>query len=66
MLLKYRNNDNNKPGETGELLQVYAFDQEQYEKIWKEKAFEIELGHIKDQDAKDTSKGKRITFILLK
>lgn len=66
MLLKYRNNDNIKPGETGELLQVYAFDQEQYEKIWKEKAFEIELGPIKDQDAKDTSKGKRITFILPK
>ena len=66
MLLQYRDADNIKPGEAGELLQVYALDQEQYEKIWKEKAFEIELGPIKDQDAKDTSKGNRVTFILPK
>lgn len=66
MLLNYRDANNIKPGEAGELLQVYAFDQEQYEKIWKEKAFEIELGPIKDQDAKDTSKGKRVTFTLPK
>ncbi|ATP38782.1 DUF5068 domain-containing protein [Solibacillus sp. R5-41] len=64
MLLKYREADNIKPGESGELLQVYAFDQEQYEKIWKDKAFEIELGPIKDKEAKDTSKGKRLMFTL--
>ncbi|MCL1694445.1 DUF5068 domain-containing protein [Lysinibacillus sp. BPa_S21] len=66
MLLNYKYNDVIKAGETGELLQVFALDQEQYEKIWKDKSFEVELGPIRDKDVKDTSKGKKETFTLPK
>ncbi|KOS68779.1 hypothetical protein AEA09_09665 [Lysinibacillus contaminans] len=66
MLLNYGYNDIIKPGEAGELLQVYVLDQEQYEKIWKEKSFEIEIGPIKTQKAEDISKGKKATFTLPK
>ncbi|MGE7674355.1 DUF5068 domain-containing protein [Lysinibacillus sp. NPDC094403] len=66
MLLNYKYNDIIKAGETGELLQVFVLDQEQYEKIWKDKAFEIELGPIRNKGAEDTSKGKKETFTLPK
>ncbi|WP_068985657.1 DUF5068 domain-containing protein [Lysinibacillus xylanilyticus] len=66
MLLNYSYNDIIKAGEAGELLQVFVLDQEQYEKIWKDKAFELELGPIRDKDAKDTSKGHTVTFTLPK
>ncbi|MGE7694066.1 DUF5068 domain-containing protein [Lysinibacillus sp. NPDC094177] len=66
MLLNYKYNDVIKAGETGELLQVFVLDQEQYEKIWKDKAFEIELGPIRNKGAEDTSKGKKETFTLPK
>lgn len=66
MLLNYGYKDVIKAGETGELLQIYVLDQEQYEKIWKDKAFEIELGPIRNQGAEDISKGKKATFILPK
>ena len=66
MLLNYGYNDIIKPGESGELLQVYILDQEQYEKIWKEKSFELEIGPIKTQKAEDISKGKKATFTLPK
>lgn len=66
MLLNYKYNDVIKAGETGELLQVFVLDQEQYEKIWKNKAFEIELGPIRNKGAEDTSKGKKETFTLPK
>ncbi|MFB7156426.1 DUF5068 domain-containing protein [Lysinibacillus sp. NPDC056232] len=64
MLLNYNYNEVIKAGETGELLQVYVLDQEQYEKIWKDKAFDIELGPIRNKGAEDTSKGKKETFTL--
>ncbi|MBY7142354.1 DUF5068 domain-containing protein [Virgibacillus sp. NKC19-3] len=64
MLLNYRNDDMIDSGESGELLQVYVLDQEQYEKIWKDKAFEVEVGPMKDQEAQDISKGKEATFTL--
>ncbi|MGE7915003.1 DUF5068 domain-containing protein [Lysinibacillus xylanilyticus] len=66
MLLNYSYNDIIKAGETGELMQVFVLDQEQYEKIWKDKAFELELGPIRDKGAKDTSKGHTVTFTLPK
>ena len=53
-----------EPGKEDEFLQIFLLDQEQYEKIWKEKAFEIEVGPFKNEDSKDISKGKRITFTL--
>lgn len=53
-----------EPGKEDEFLQIFPLDQEQYEKIWKEKAFEIEVGPFKNEDSKDISKGKRITFTL--
>lgn len=64
MLLNYRNGDVIESGDSGELLQVYVLDQEQYEKIWKDKSFEVEIGPIRDQEAKDISKGKKATFTL--
>ncbi len=66
MLLNYQYNDVIKAGETGELLQVFVLDREQYEKIWKDKAFDIELGPIRNKGAEDTSKGKKETFTLPK
>ncbi|MEB2282715.1 DUF5068 domain-containing protein [Lysinibacillus xylanilyticus] len=66
MLVNYNYNEVIKAGENGELLQVFVLDQEQYEKIWKDKAFEIELGPIRNKGAEDTSKGKKETFILPK
>ena len=47
-----------------EILQVYALDKEQYDKIWKDKSFEVEIGPMKDAEAKDISKGKKATFEL--
>lgn len=64
MLLDYDNNDVIKAGESGELLQVFTLDKEQYDKIWKEKDFEVEVGPMKDEEAKDISKGSRIEFVL--
>ena len=65
MLLNY-NRDLIEPDETDELLQIFVLDQEQYEKIWKEKDFEIEVGPMKDENYQDISKGKVAEFILPK
>lgn len=62
MLLNYNYNEVIKAGETGELLQVFVLDQEQYEKIWKDKAFEIELGPIRNKGAEILQKAKKIRF----
>nr|WP_245975381.1 DUF5068 domain-containing protein [Oceanobacillus chungangensis] len=64
MLLDYSYDDLIEAGESGELLQIYALDKEQYDKIWKDKAFEIEIGPFKNQDAEDISKGKTTNFEL--
>jgi Domain of unknown function (DUF5068) len=64
MLLNYRYNDVIAPGTTGELLQIYVLEKEMYDKIWKDKSFEVEIGPMKDKEAKDLSKGKRVTFTL--
>ncbi|WP_369797417.1 DUF5068 domain-containing protein [Paucisalibacillus sp. EB02] len=62
MLLDYSYDDLIDAGESGEYLQIYVLDKEQYEKIWKDKSFEIEFGPIKAQDATDLSKGKTAIF----
>ncbi|WP_036689181.1 DUF5068 domain-containing protein [Paucisalibacillus globulus] len=64
MLLDYSYNDLIETGNSGEYLQIYLLDKEQYDKIWKEKSFQIEFGPIKGQDAKDLSKGKTANFEL--
>src|SRR5690625_941455 len=64
MLLDYGNDDTIEPGESGEFLQVYTLEKEQYDKIWKDKPFEIEFGPIKNDDTKDISKGKKASFTL--
>lgn len=64
MLGTYTYGDVIEPGDSGEILQVYVLDQEQYEKIWKEKSFEIEIGPFKNQEAKDISKGNKVLFSL--
>ncbi|MDX8044681.1 DUF5068 domain-containing protein [Gracilibacillus sp. S3-1-1] len=64
MLLDYRNNSLIESGESGELLQVYVLDKEYYEQIWKDKAFEVELGPMVGREAKDISKGKTVNFSL--
>ncbi|NGP45632.1 DUF5068 domain-containing protein [Bacillaceae bacterium SIJ1] len=66
MLMPYSNDKMIEPGSSGELLQVYPLDKEQYDKIWKDKAFEVELGPMKDKEANDISKGKTATFTLPK
>ncbi|AHA69396.1 hypothetical protein ABE52_33905 [Bacillus thuringiensis] len=66
MLLNYDYNAAVKTGTSGELLQVYILDQEQYEKIWKDKSFEIELGPMRNKEAKDISQGKKAKFTLPK
>lgn len=64
MLTLYEYGDEVAPGETGELLQTFLLDQEMYEKIWKDKSFEIEIGPIRNIDGEDISKGKEATFTL--
>ncbi|RLL47823.1 DUF5068 domain-containing protein [Oceanobacillus piezotolerans] len=64
MLLDYSYDDVIPAGESGEFLQLYILDQEQYEKIWKDKAFEVEVGPMKNEEAKDISKGKTAIFNL--
>ncbi|WP_336992497.1 DUF5068 domain-containing protein [Bacillus toyonensis] len=66
MLLNYKYEDSIKTGTSGELLQVFILDQEQYGKIWKNKSFEIELGPMRNKDAKDISKGHKVKFTLPK
>ena len=64
MLLKLGTREVIEPGDKGEWLQIFVLDQEQYEKIWKDKSFEVEVGPLKNEDSKDISKGKRVTFTL--
>ncbi|PAD38487.1 DUF5068 domain-containing protein [Terribacillus sp. 7520-G] len=64
MLSPYEYQESIAAGESGELLQVFVLDKEQYEKIWKDKAFEIELGPLYDENAEDISKGKKAEFKL--
>lgn len=64
MLLAYKNDDIIESGDSGEILQIYTLDKEQYDKIWKDKSFEVEIGPMKDAEAKDISKGKKATFEL--
>ncbi|SDC41071.1 protein of unknown function [Terribacillus halophilus] len=64
MLTNYRVSEIIKSGESGELLQVYVLDKEEYDKLWKDKSFEIELGPIRNEDAEDISKGKEAVFQL--
>src|SRR5699024_1765227 len=64
MLLNYGLDDYIEPGESGEWLQIYVMDQEQYEKIWQDKDFELEVGPLVSPDVDDLSKGKSDTFLL--
>ncbi len=64
MLLDYGYDDLIEAGKSGELLQIYVLDKEQFEKIWKEKSFEVEIGPIRNNEAKDISKGKKAVFEL--
>ncbi len=66
MLLNYGYNEMIKSGTSGELLQVFTLDKEQYEKIWKNKSFEVEIGPMRNKEAKDISKGKKVKFVLPK
>ncbi|MFP7494624.1 DUF5068 domain-containing protein [Terribacillus saccharophilus] len=64
MLTRYATNDVVKDGESGELLQVYVLDKEEYDALWKEKSYKIEIGPIRNEEAKDISKGKEAAFQL--
>ncbi|WP_391560644.1 DUF5068 domain-containing protein [Robertmurraya sp.] len=64
MLLDYGYDDLIEAGKSGELLQIFILDKEQYEKIWKNKSFEVEIGPILNKEAKDISKGKKAIFEL--
>src|SRR5690625_6724434 len=58
MLLDYGNDDIIEPGESGEFLQVFTLEKEQYDKIWKIKHLEIEAGAMKNDDTDDISEDK--------
>lgn len=60
MLLNYKYIDVIDPGKSGELLQIYVLDKEQYDKIWKNKSFEVEIGPMRDKEAKDIQKGRKL------
>lgn len=64
LLLNYNNDDVIEPGDSGEWLQVYIMDKEEYEKMWKDKEFELEVGPLKSDEAKDLSKGQTESIIL--
>lgn len=64
MLLNRKASDVIKPGDSEELLQVYTIDEEQYEKILKDKSFDLEFGPLLNKDARDISKGRKAKFDL--
>ena len=64
MLLLYSYSDVIPAGESGEILQVFLLDKEEYEKVWKDKSFEMEIGPLRNIDAEDLSKGERVEFKL--
>ncbi|API93679.1 hypothetical protein J32TS6_08720 [Virgibacillus pantothenticus] len=64
MLLPYKNDDVISANDSSDLLQVFLLDKEQYEKIWKDKAFELEIGPMRNIDGKDISKGAEAEFKL--
>lgn len=64
MLSMYQNDDVIEPGDSGEWLQVYIMDKENYDKIWKDKEFELEVGPLKSPDAEDLSKGQKESIVL--
>lgn len=64
MLSPYEYEENIPAGEEGELLQTFLLDKEMYEKIWKDKSMEIEIGPMRNIDVEDISKGHEVTFEL--
>lgn len=64
MLNPYGKDDIIEKGDKGDMLQVYSMDKEKYDKIWKDKSFEIEIGPMKDDHAQDISKGSTVEFDL--
>ncbi|GIO23682.1 DUF5068 domain-containing protein [Oceanobacillus sp. J11TS1] len=63
-LSPYEYEENIAAGEKGELLQTFLLDKEMYEKIWKDKSIEIEIGPMNNLDYEDISKGHVVTFDL--
>lgn len=50
-------------GNKGELLQVFVLDKKQYDKMWGEKTFDIELGPIRGiEETEDISNGESVVF----
>ncbi|MDR4937980.1 DUF5068 domain-containing protein [Rossellomorea marisflavi] len=64
MLTGYAYDDVIEPGESGELLQIFVLDKEKYEKIWKDKSFEMEIAHLQNAKAKELFEGKTVSFKL--
>src|SRR5690625_1333755 len=64
MLSHYSMDDVIESGASGEAYVVFILDKEQYEKIWKDKPFELEYGPFYSTDIKDISKGKKVEFVL--
>src|SRR5699024_3534210 len=63
-LSPYTNQDVIKQGDEGEMLVVFVLDKEQYDKVWKDKSFEVEFGPLNGVDTIDISKGKTVEFDL--
>lgn len=65
MLMSYGTTDLVKKGEKKELIQVYVMNKEEFDKIWKDKEFGLEL-QLRDDASKDLGKGQKMIFDLPK
>ncbi|MFP7253836.1 hypothetical protein SFC02_05990 [Terribacillus goriensis] len=54
-----------KAGNKGELLHLFVLDKKQYDKMWGEKTFDIELGPIRGiEETEDISNGESVVFYI--
>ncbi|TFI74008.1 hypothetical protein CKN81_04935 [Carnobacterium divergens] len=65
LLATDRNNQVLEQGSKKEFIQVFLLDKEQYEKIWKEKDFTLEV-NLRTKEGKTMGTGKELSFDLPK
>lgn len=55
-----------EPGDKEEVIKVFILDKEEYEKLYKDKDFMLEVGPLYNEDTKDISKGDSVELDLPK
>ncbi|TFJ39678.1 hypothetical protein CKN73_09225, partial [Carnobacterium divergens] len=65
LLATDRNNQILEQGSKKEFIQVFLLDKEQYDKIWKDKEFKIEV-NLRTKEGKTMGAGKELSFDLPK